>query len=180
MLNRSPLCGAQVRFLHFPPAIRLRTDYPMYSKSQWHGGALTAISVPVSYSQWSALLFWRFRWGLYRTVPTAASVGDICGCSSMAEHQPSKLGMWVRSPSLAPFFYLYFRQMSMKGGGRNGMWLLYGIVGAGVFVGCVGTLVCGKRAQGAASYAGNRCAGCSQGNPGASDGAETCNQCVER
>ena len=28
--------------------------------------------------------------------------GDICGCSSMAEHQPSKLAAWVRFPSPAP------------------------------------------------------------------------------
>ena len=31
-----------------------------------------------------------------------------CGCSSMVEHQPSKLDTWVRFPSPA-FFMLYFR-----------------------------------------------------------------------
>ena len=28
-----------------------------------------------------------------------------CGCSSMVEHQPSKLDTWVRFPSPALFFY---------------------------------------------------------------------------
>lgn len=28
-----------------------------------------------------------------------------CGCSSVVEHQPSKLDMWVRFPSPALFFY---------------------------------------------------------------------------
>ena len=28
----------------------------------------------------------------------------ICGCSSVVEHQPSKLVMWVRFPSPAPLF----------------------------------------------------------------------------
>lgn len=179
MLNRSPLCGAQVRFLHFPPAIRLRTDYKKERPLAWPGTWRNKCSLECTRNG-APLLFWRFRWGLSRAVPTAASVGDICGCSSMAEHQPSKLVMWVQFPSLAPFFYLYFRQMSMRGGVRNGVWILCCIVGAGVSVGCGGTLVCGKRAQGTAPYAGNRCAGCTQGNPGASDGAETGNQCVAR
>ena len=29
---------------------------------------------------------------------------DLCGCSSMVEHQPSKLDTWVRFPSPAYFF----------------------------------------------------------------------------
>ena len=39
---------------------------------------------------------------LYRN--TAYDVPQICGCSSMVEHQPSKLDTWVRFPSPA-FFY---------------------------------------------------------------------------
>ena len=31
----------------------------------------------------------------------------ICGCSSVAELQPSKLAMWVRFPSPAPFVYMW-------------------------------------------------------------------------
>ena len=178
MLNRSPLCGAQVRFLHFPPAIRLRTDYESERPLAWPGTCRNECSLECTRNGAPTIL--AFPLGVIQGGADCRSVGDICGCSSMAEHQPSKLGMWVQFPSLAPFFYLYFRQMSMRGGVRNGVWILCGIVGAGVFVGCGGTLVCGERTQRAAAYAGNRCAGCSKGNPGASDGAETGNQCVER
>ena len=32
----------------------------------------------------------------------ALSLGQMCGCSSMVEFQPSKLAAWVRFPSPAP------------------------------------------------------------------------------
>ncbi len=35
----------------------------------------------------------------------------ICGCSSMVEHQPSKLNTWVRFPS--PAFIIYKRYIAL-------------------------------------------------------------------
>ena len=41
-------------------------------------------------------------------------LGTICGCSSMVEHQPSKLDTWVRFPSPA-FFILQFTHHMYSG-----------------------------------------------------------------
>ncbi len=35
---------------------------------------------------------------------------SYCGCSSMVEHQPSKLNTWVRFPSPAPLMYQFKAQ----------------------------------------------------------------------
>ena len=36
-----------------------------------------------------------------RVAGSIPALGMICGCSSMVEHQPSKLDTWVRFPSPA-------------------------------------------------------------------------------
>ena len=58
---------------------------------------------------------WRLSFGVWLSLARAPGLGpggrrfeschpDLCGCSSMVEHQPSKLDTWVRFPS--PAFHL--------------------------------------------------------------------------
>ena len=70
-------------------------------------GACTGTGLSVSTlvsgcgSAWLEHLVWD-QGGAGSNPVTPINAG-ICGCSSMVEHQPSKLDTWVRFPSPAPY-----------------------------------------------------------------------------
>ena len=53
-------------------------------------------------SAWLERLVWDQEVaGSNPVTPTINTIFSMCGCSSMVEHQPSKLDTWVRFPSPA-------------------------------------------------------------------------------